>query len=214
MARYVSCSADFSDITAFSSEQTWGTGHTYRVLMAADSKAVIILLANNASPPVTAAVFSMVYRLDSKGKPISTSANNVIPAMNLGGLFYDLLTQTSYSSDVNAFTRLPNNANSNSLPQIASQAGYFAVSTNHSLTDGNQTDVYKGGYKFMTLSDANGDMLMRFYPRVVVNQVDNGTSSSTYSAVKELCELSGGYWLGLQQANASSFSLRLYKEQV
>lgn len=215
VARYFSCSADFSDITAFAPEQSWGDGTTYgRFVMAADSKAVLIMLASSASPPVTSTTFSTVYRLDSKGKPISTSANSAVPALTLDGFFHDLLTYTSYSSDADALTRLPNNSSTNSLSSVPAEAGYLAVSTNHSLTEAAQANLYKGGYKFMTMSDANGDLLMRFYPRVVVNQVDDGTAGSSYSAVNELCELSGGYWLGLQQTTASSFSLRLYKEQV
>lgn len=126
----------------------------------------------------------------------------------------DLFYHTTYSSSQDAFIKAPNAVTADRTGGVASTGGYFAVSLRHTLTPLNQAHVYKGGYRFKTLSDANDDLLLRFYPQVAVNQVDDGVSASNYAVPMELFELSSGYWLGLSQLASSNYRLQLYKEQA
>ena len=226
IGRYVCCSADFvSDLSIVFGEVSWNDSSSYynKLVMAADSKSVLFFIVSTNGTPLTMYTsFARLYKLDEKGKPIA-STNNQLPPFALNrsgsaestGLMNDLVYYTTYSSSEDAFIRAPNYATSTGrCGGNASTGGYFAVSLRHDQTATNQAHIYKGGYRFKTLSDANDDLLLRFCPQVAVNQVDDSASYSNYAEPLELFELSSGYWLGLSQLASSNYRLQLYKEQA
>ena len=222
IGRYVCCSADFvSDISIVFGEVSWDDSSNYynKLIMAADSKTVLFFIASTNAPKTMYTSFARFYKLDEKGKPIA-SANNQLPSFTINrsgsaestGLMNDLLYYTTYSSSEDAFIRAPNYMTlTNLCGGNASTGGYFAVSLRHDKTAIDQAHIYKGGYRFKTLSGANGDLLLRFCPQVAVNQVDDSVSYSNYAEPLELFELSSGYWLGLSQLASSNYRLQLYK---
>lgn len=223
VARYVCCSADFtSDISVVYGDVSWSdpSSYYYRLIMAADSKALVFFVVNvSTSPYSVTATFARAYKLDAKGKAVTSSANNQLPAWSFGisganSLLQDLFTYATYSSSSDAFVRAPEYVCARYMSAVPITGGYLAVSLKHGYAESPQDHIYKGGYKFNTLSDANDDLLMRFCPRVAVNQVDDSATYGSYYAPQELFELSGGYWLGLQNTSSSYYQLALYKEQA